>query len=53
MTKLLKIVGATPGSAVGWWLGAMIGIMTAVFLSAIGTGVGIYAGSRIADHYDV
>lgn len=53
MSKLFKLIGATLGSAVGWWLGDKIGIMTAVVLSAVGTGVGIYAGSRYADHLEI
>ena len=53
MSKLLAFVGATLLSAVGWWLGAFVGIMTSVILSAIGTGVGIYYGRRIAEHYEL
>jgi hypothetical protein len=48
MSKLLSFVGASVGGAIGWWLGARIGVMTAFFLSTIGTGIGIYAGRRIA-----
>ncbi len=53
MSKLLAFVGATLFSAVGWWLGAMVGIMTAVMLSAVGTGAGIYYGRKLAAHYDL
>jgi hypothetical protein len=53
MGKLLAFVGATLFSSVGWWLGSFVGIMTAVMLSAVGTGVGIYAGKRAAAHYDL
>jgi hypothetical protein len=35
--------------AVGWWLGARVGIGTAVVLSAIGTGIGLYLGYRWFD----
>jgi hypothetical protein len=52
VAKLLGFVGATVGSAAGWWLGGHVGIMTAVFASAIGTGVGVYAGRRVASHYE-
>ena len=51
MSKLLWLLGATIGGALGWWLGALGGVMTAVFLSAIGTGAGIYAARRLADAY--
>lgn len=53
MAKLLGFIGATVGSAVGWWLGERVGIMTAVVVSAVGTGVGIWAGRRLAGHYEV
>ena len=33
------------GSA-GWWLGAKVGLGTAVVLSAVAGGVGLYAGYR-------
>jgi hypothetical protein len=36
------------GSA-GWWLGQKVGFATAVILSAVGTGVGLYAGYRWFD----
>lgn len=52
MKKLLGLVGSTVGSAAGWWLGAHVGIMTAFFVSIIGTGAGLYAGVRMADKYE-
>jgi uncharacterized membrane protein YbhN (UPF0104 family) len=48
MSKLLSVVGASVGSAIGWWLGARVGMMTAFVVSVLGTGVGVYAGRRIA-----
>jgi len=45
---LLTFLGATVGGAIGWWLGARVGIMTAFFVSMLGTGVGIYAGRWLA-----
>lgn len=36
------------GSA-GWWLGQKVGLGTAVALSAVGTGVGLWAGYRWFD----
>jgi hypothetical protein len=53
MTKLLGFIGATIGSAIGWWIGAKVGIMTAVFVSAVGTGAGIYAARRFAEHHEL
>ena len=48
MSKLFTFLGASLGSAVGWWLGARVGIMTAFIASMVRTGVGMYAGRRIA-----
>jgi hypothetical protein len=49
MRKLLGWVGATVGGGVGWWGGARVGIMTAVVLSAVATGAGLYLGWWTAD----
>ena len=35
----------------GWWIGDLVGLTTAFVLSAVGSGVGMYIGSRIANHY--
>jgi uncharacterized membrane protein YeaQ/YmgE (transglycosylase-associated protein family) len=51
MTKLFGFIGATVGSAVGWWAGAPVGTMTAFMLSTVGTGVGMYVGRKVADLY--
>jgi hypothetical protein len=50
MGKLLGFVGASVVGSIGWWMGAPVGFMTAFFLSMIGTGVGMYAGRRLADY---
>jgi uncharacterized membrane protein YeaQ/YmgE (transglycosylase-associated protein family) len=49
--KLLGFIGATLGGWIGWWAGAHAGTMTAFIVSMVGTGLGIYAGKRIADEY--
>jgi hypothetical protein len=51
MSKLLGFTGAMLGSGLGWWAGSTVGLMTAFILSVVGTGVGLYAGRRLADHY--
>ena len=51
MSKLLWLLGATIGGAIGWWLGALVGTMTAVILSAVGTGAGIYLARRVEAEY--
>lgn len=48
MARLLGFLGSTFGGAVGWWIGAPMGVMTAFFLSMVGTALGLYAGRRIA-----
>jgi hypothetical protein len=52
MGKLFGFIGATVGSYAGWFLGARVGITTAVMLSFVGTGVGIYYGRKIANNYE-
>jgi len=49
VTKLMGFIGATAGSAVGWWAGAHVGVMTAFILSVVGTAVGVYGGKQLAD----
>ena len=48
MTRLLGLIFAGMGSALGWWIGARMGFMAAFFLSILGTGVGLYYGTRFA-----
>ena len=51
MLKLYSFIGATAGGYAGWALGAPIGFMTAFMISMAGTGIGIYAGRRVARYY--
>ncbi|HEX6749176.1 MAG TPA: hypothetical protein VF092_17905 [Longimicrobium sp.] len=51
MEKLFWFIGASLGGWLGWVLGERMGIMAAVLLSAVGTGVGIYAAHRIIRDY--
>ena len=48
MEKLMGFIGATVVSLVGWYLGELVGITTAVVLSMVGSGVGLWAGSVVA-----
>jgi len=48
---VLVLVASTILGSVGWWLGGMIGTMTAFMLSTIGTGVGVYLGRWFAREY--
>ena len=51
MEKLMGFVGATVGSLAGWYLGDLVGFGTAVVLSTVGTGVGLWAGRRLAQKW--
>lgn len=51
MRRIVSVVGTAVGSGIGWWLGARVGPMTAVCLSALGAGAGLYAGIRFWDRY--
>jgi hypothetical protein len=48
MEALLGFVGATLVGSAGWWMGNHVGLLTAWTLSAVGSGVGLYAGRRFA-----
>jgi hypothetical protein len=51
MQKLFWLLGSTIGGWAGWALGEPFGIMWAVILSGVGTGVGIYAAYKIIHDY--
>lgn len=53
VTKLMALLGSFLVGSLGWWIGDKVGLMTAVILSGIGTGVGIYAGKKLADHWEL
>jgi hypothetical protein len=51
MHRILGIVGMVALSSAGWWLGARVGLMTGFVASAVGAGLGLYLGRRLADHW--
>jgi hypothetical protein len=51
MKAMVWMVATTIGGAVGWWLGAFVGIFTAVSLSAVGSGVALFYAQRLANEY--
>jgi membrane protein YqaA with SNARE-associated domain len=51
MKAMLWIVATTVGGAAGWWLGAFVGVFTAVSLSAVGSGVALFYAQRLARDY--
>ncbi len=53
MEKLLVMIVSTVGSAIGWWLGARVGIMTAFMVSIVGLALGVWGGRRLARHWSL
>jgi len=51
LRKIIKLIAATLGGSAGWWLGDHLGIMTAFFLSVIGTAVGVYLAQQWVTQY--
>ncbi|MBL0173613.1 MAG: hypothetical protein IPP90_23580 [Gemmatimonadaceae bacterium] len=51
MTKLLVTCCTFVTSSLGWYAGESFGIFTAFVCSMVGTGIGIYAGKKLADHW--
>jgi hypothetical protein len=51
MRKLAGFLGLTIGGAIGWWLGAYVGLFSAFVVSTVGSGVGLYYARRAADEY--
>ena len=51
MGRLFGFVGATVLGYAGWFVGMLVGITTAVILTIIGSGLGIYYGRKVAQYY--
>lgn len=49
MRALIGWLSALMAGSAGWWLGAKVGFGTAVMLSAVTSGIGMYAGYRWFD----
>lgn len=47
MKKMMILILVSIFGWIGWKLGEKAGIMTAYFLGCIGSGIGLYLGSRI------
>lgn len=52
MRKTLSLAGSVAVSSLLGWLGSKAGIMTGFMLGAIGTGLGMYAGYRLARYLE-
>ncbi|MEO7455123.1 MAG: hypothetical protein ABIY52_02605 [Gemmatimonadaceae bacterium] len=53
LTKLIVFITTTVLGSIGWWLGERFGFMAAFSLSIVGTGLGIYFGRQLAQHYEI
>ena len=52
LKKVAVFICTTIGGSIGWSAGAKLeGTMTAFILSMVGTGIGMYAGFKIAERY--
>ncbi len=51
MRTLFGWTGLSLAGWLGWWLGDFIGLGTAIMLSAMASGVGLYWGRRLYDDY--
>ena len=49
MRGIIGWLAASIFGAAGWWLGAHVGLVTAVIVSAIASGAGLYYGFRWFD----
>jgi hypothetical protein len=52
MKKMMVFIGTTIGGYAGWYLGNLVGFMTAFALSMVGTGVGMYLAIKTARNYE-
>jgi hypothetical protein len=44
------MVGSVAASSILGWVGSKFGIMTGFMLGMVGTGLGMYAGYKLAEH---
>lgn len=51
MRAFLGFFASALFSAFGWWLGTRVDLASAVVLSAVGAGVGLYWGRRFYDEW--
>ena len=49
MRGIIGWISALTAGSAGWWLGAHVGTGTALVLSCVGTGAGLWAGHRWFD----
>ena len=52
MRKTLSLVGSVAISSILGWVGAKFGIMTGFMLGTVGSGLGMYAGYKLAERLE-
>ncbi len=53
MRKIFAAIGSIAASSLFGWAGSGFGIMTSFMLGMVGTGIGMYAGYKLADRLEV
>lgn len=48
---MMNLIGASVGGWVGWWLGEQIDLPWAMFLSLVGSAVGLFLGRRLLTRF--
>jgi hypothetical protein len=51
MRRIFALIGTTVAGSFGWALGEHVGMGTAVVLSAVGSGFGLYWGYKLFDQW--
>ncbi|MES2521355.1 MAG: hypothetical protein V4617_01565 [Gemmatimonadota bacterium] len=51
MTRAIVAISTCMLGSLGWYAGEFIGLFSAFIGSVVGTGVGVYAGKRLAEHW--
>ncbi|MCC7055049.1 MAG: hypothetical protein IT355_17380 [Gemmatimonadaceae bacterium] len=52
LRKLLALVGSVVVSSILGWAGSKAGMMTGFMLGMVGTGLGMYAGYKLAERLE-
>ena len=52
MKKVIVFLIMTLVSYLGWWLGSLVGFITACYLSILGMGIGLYIGRKVCQRYE-
>lgn len=47
MNGIIRFIGMMVGSALGGWLGGLVGMGTMIVLGAVGAGLGFYLADRL------